>query len=113
MPKSTNQQREDPSSHGGGDIGNSIPIKNDQILGDLLPTPIESTSKSPKSDDPDIDVPDRPPLLIVLVDNSDFDYSTYLLSNLGKHEREDSSDNGHDDKRQHALAAYFHAFSAN
>jgi hypothetical protein len=29
VPESTNQQREDPSSHGGGDIGNSIPIKND------------------------------------------------------------------------------------
>jgi hypothetical protein len=47
------------------------------------------------------------------VDNTDFDYSAYLLSNLGKHEREDSSDDGHDDKRQHALAAYFYAFSAN
>jgi hypothetical protein len=51
MPESTNQQREDLSSHGGGDIGNSIPIKNDQILGDLLPTPIESSIETPKQDD--------------------------------------------------------------
>jgi hypothetical protein len=29
VPESTNQQREDPSGHGGGDIGNSIPIEND------------------------------------------------------------------------------------
>jgi hypothetical protein len=48
MPESTNQQREDLSGYGGGDIGNSIPIENDQILGDLPPTPIESSIEIPK-----------------------------------------------------------------
>ena len=126
LPESTNQpinqhpeNHNDQPGHGGVDIGDSTgqfdpnQVQNDQILGDLPLTPIESSVESPKSDDPDIDVPDRPPSPIVLVDNTDFDYSAYLPSNLGKHEREDSSDNGHDDKRQHALAAYFHAFSAN
>ncbi|OOQ85189.1 Reverse transcriptase RNA-dependent DNA polymerase [Penicillium brasilianum] len=47
------------------------------------------------------------------INNSDFDYSAYLPSSLGKHDRDDSSDNDHDDKRHRALAAFYHAFSAN
>ncbi|CEJ61375.1 hypothetical protein PMG11_09910 [Penicillium brasilianum] len=88
---------------------------DDQILGDLPLTPVEQKDayQSDEALDPDINVPDRPPSPVVLIDNSDFDYSTYLPSSLGKHDRDDSSDNDHDDKRHRALTAFYHAFSAN